>query len=365
MRAPRPRTLRLAIGLSAAATMVGLFLQPSGAFAGLLIAGLFGLSLTLGCLLFIAIQGVVGARWWWPIRALPSTVGAQLVIPAAVILAAVMVGARELYPWTRPEYLAEHPLVSNRGAWHDYSFFTVRAALVLTVLLWVGRGLRRALAERKTARGPEGRARFTRWSAAFIVAFALLVGLAWFDWVLSLEPEWFSTMTGVYAFAGVLQAGIAVQALVVSAQGEASADIRHDLGKLLFGFSVFWAYIWFSQYLLIWYSHLPEEVPWFAHRASGGWAPLFWLTVILCFAVPFVALMRATAKRAPRRLAWVALVVLAGRWLDTWVMVSPSLEPSPTVPMWALFATVACVCGVAMGALHRATLAANASGSIS
>jgi Ni/Fe-hydrogenase subunit HybB-like protein len=175
---------------------------------------------------------------------------------------------------------------------------------------------------------------------------------AW-DWGMSLEPEWFSTMYGVLVFAGTLQGGIAgvtVLALLLDRQGRLDAPLgdsgRHDLGKLLFAFSTFWAYVWFCQFLLIWYANLPEETGHHAARLTGGWGTLFWLNPILCFVAPFVTQLSQTAKREPRILYQAALVVLLGRWLDTYLLVAPSQGPVPAFPLGAIAATVTVLAGM-------------------
>lgn len=161
------------------------------------------------------------------------------------------------------------------------------------------------------------------------------------------EPEWYSTIFSVYLFSGTFLGGIAAVAVLAIWQDRKgflgrglAPETLHDLGKLLFAFAMFWAYIWFCQYLLIWYSNLPEETPYFARRLTGGWTLLFWLNPVLNFAVPFIALLSARVKRRPGFLAQVALVVLFGRWLDIYLLIAPTGSSLPSFPVSAAVVTL-------------------------
>jgi hypothetical protein len=179
-----------------------------------------------------------------------------------------------------------------------------------------------------STRSPAGVGR----SALALVVLGLTVSFAGFDWIMSLEPLWFSTMFGVYQFAGVFASALA--ALVVftawlKRTGAGCADVGekqlHDLGKLLFGFSCFWMYIWFSQYMLIWYVNIPEESVYFIRRTQGLWWPVTLLNLALNWGIPFFALLPRPAKRSWRVMVRISLVILAGRWLDLYLMVLPPL----------------------------------------
>ena len=177
--------------------------------------------------------------------------------------------------------------------------------------------------------------RNVRLSVAFVIVFALSFWLASVDWIMSLEPDWYSTIFGVYNFAGLFASALALIVLVVlwmRRMGELADFVTdehlHDLGKLLFAFSTFWMYIYFSQYMLIWYANIPEESTYYVRRREPSWVPLFYLNVALNWVVPFLALLSRPAKRT-RVLAWVAVVVLLGRWLDLYLMVWPAVVPGP------------------------------------
>jgi len=190
--------------------------------------------------------------------------------------------------------------------------------------------------------------RNTRLSAAFLVVFGITFWLASYDWVMSLEPEWYSTVFGIYNFAGLFSGGLAAVILLVvwlqsagPLRGVVNEEHFHDLGKLLFGFTTFWMYIWFCQYMLIWYANLPEETAYFIRRQRLYWQPLFLLNLILNWVVPFFILLLRPAKRNPRALAKAAAVVLAGRWLDVYLMIIPPFSGAvPWFGIWELATTL-------------------------
>jgi hypothetical protein len=178
--------------------------------------------------------------------------------------------------------------------------------------------------------------RNARLSVIFILAFAVTFWLASFDWIMSLEPHWASTIFGVYNFAGMFSSGIAALILLVvwlrrtgPLRDFVNQEHLHDLGKLYFAFSTFWMYIWFSQYMLIWYANITEESAYFVRRQQGAWGTLLVLNVFLNWVVPFLALLSKRVKRNPRTLAKVAAVGLAGRWLDLYLMIAPAAAPGP------------------------------------
>ena len=202
------------------------------------------------------------------------------------------------------------------------------------VVLWVlfSKALLAVSRKQDSAGGVKLTIRNIRLSAVFLTVYAVTFTLASWDWLLSLEPMWFSTMWGVYNFAGMAQAALAVVIILGlllrktggPLAGKFTNDHLHDMGKLLLGFSCFWMYIWFSQYMLIWYSNIPEETSYFIHRMKGPWAPVFILSIILNWIVPFFVLLPRQSKRSESVMVKVACVVLIGRWVDLSLMVLPS-----------------------------------------
>jgi len=181
-----------------------------------------------------------------------------------------------------------------------------------------------------------------RLAAFFLVIYAVTFSLASYDWLMLLDPLWFSTIWGVYHFAGMFQATLAVIIILGillrnrgPLQNRFTNEHLHDLGKLLLGFSCFWMYIWFSQYMLIWYTNIPEETSYYMPRVQGPWAPLMVLNIVLNWLVPFLILLPRPCKRSESVMMKVAVVVLLGRWVDLYVMIFPStMGPTPVFGIW-------------------------------
>jgi len=336
-------------GMGAGALFVVLQLarDPSTGFAALLTAALFSLSICLGGAIFIATQGAANAVWWYPVRSVPLLLFQALPVPAVLLSLVLVFGLSTLYPWSNPDVVNASELLQGKAIWLNTPFFLARAITIF--LIW----LSFMSVFRARVLNPETGLR--RLSALFLVVLAPTISIASWDWAMSLEPEWFSTMFGVTYFSGSFLAGIAGVVVLGSLLERARLlpapiedDVRHDLGKLLFGFSCFWAYIWFCEHMLIWYSNLPEEVTHIALRLTSGWTLLFWLNPVLSFAVPFVILMPIANKRNADTLFHVAAVVLVGRWLDTFLMVGPSVGPLASFPLLALTVAVITVGGMAL-----------------
>ena len=352
---PRLSLAWVAVSAGAAVTALCVALQPAEAWPGILTAGLFGATLALGGALFIAIQAAVSARWWLPFGRVPLTLARTLPVPAMALASCFLFGLHALYPWARPGAIEASHLLRQKAAWLNEPLFLARALVVFVLWFWVIGALQRSFAAfSRDATGANGR-RLGRVGVGFLVVYAITNAVASWDWGMSLEPEWSSTMYAVYVFAGTFLGGIAAVALLALALDRAGLLARrlepsalHDLGKLLFGFATFWAYIWFCQYMLIWYANLPEETGHYAARLSGGWSMIFYLNPILNWVVPFVALLSASTKRHAPTLAPVAIVVLLGRWLDSYLLVAPSAGPLPGFPTAAVAASLAVLGGMSL-----------------
>lgn len=305
------------------------WIDPERLWTVLLVDGFFFLSLALAGLVFLAIQYLASAGWWTALRRVPEAL-MSLVPLAALPMLLVFLGRRELYPWTRPGFL------SNKAAWLNEPFFLVRMIVFLGLWSLFAVLLRRTSLAQDHEEGLEHHRRMVRLSAAFLATFAITFSLASFDWLMSLDPRWASGLFAIYVFAGLFLSGIAAMTLAVLGlrrEGPLAEVVHdghlHDLGKLLFAFSTFWAYIWVCQYLLIWYGNLSEEIPFFVVRTREDWLPLFLIAPLLSWLLPFCLLMSRNAKRNPRILTVACVLVLVGSWLNLYVTVAPAVIPGP------------------------------------
>ena len=345
IRAPSALTLAMSVaGLVAIA--VGLDRDPTRLWTNLLVDGFYVLSVALGGMLFIAVQLLSGAAWSAGMRRVAEAMMGALPV-AAVMMLALFFGRGSLYSWAATPAPA-HVSAGLASAYFAVPFVFARMAFFLMIWTAFARLMRRASSHQDTSADPIHHQRLVRYSAIFVVVFACSFSLASVDWLLTLDPRWTSTMYAVYVFSGVLVAGVAAVTLVVVLLHErghlvdvVNANHLHDLGKLLFAFTTFWAYIWLSQYLLIWYSNLPEEAGYYVVRTGSGWLPLFVINLVVNWLIPFCLLLPRASKRSPSMLKWVAVIILIGRWLDIYLLVTPQTMKAPAVGLLELSIAVA------------------------
>ncbi|MHB8872924.1 MAG: hypothetical protein ACYC8T_04490 [Myxococcaceae bacterium] len=323
---PVTRRWLAGIGLGGAATLcAGLFIAPVTAWTSLLVNAFFFLSIAMGATVFLALMYVANAGWSAALKRVPEGLAGYVPAGAATMLL-VLAGAGTLYPWAHP---AEAAALHDKTTFLNLPFFAARMVAILALWTLFARALRNRSRLQDEDGSPRHTERNVATSAVFLLVFALTFCLASFDWLMSLEPHWFSTIFGLYNIAGMLSASTCVIAVVTVLLKRAgrlpgvTANHLHDLGKLMFGFATLWAYMWLSQYLLIWYSNIPEETSYFLQRTQGGWSLLFWANLVLCWALPFFMLLPRSAKRSETNLLWAAGFLLAGRWLDLYLMAAP------------------------------------------
>jgi len=336
-----------AIGVLTAAA--GAFMAPARMWASWLMVAYYSLGLGLAGLCFVAIHYTTGSTWSVAIRRIPEALAATLPFSVA-LLAILFIVHPQLYGWTTDEAFigSANKALAFKQFWLSRPFFLVRAAVYAAI--WIGFGM--AIQKRSRQQDHDGDPRWTRenfkLSAGLLVLFGITVTLSSFDWVMSIEYHWFSTIFGVYNFAGLFFSGLAAMILIAiwleragPLRGVLNDAHLHDLGKLLFAFSVFWMYIWFSQYMLIWYTDIPEETSYFVLRSKGAWYTLFLLNTVLNWVIPFVVLLRRDTKQQRNVIGAVAILILVGRWLDVYLMVFPGIVGgTPTFGIWELGLTI-------------------------
>ncbi len=342
--------------VATAAAVVGLGLSAALVFFGSVDVGRFGkvwmhnflfiLSLALGGLFFVIIQHLARAGWSVAVRRVAEAMASNLrwmwllFLPIVVLWMTGKLGA--VYPWADIELIrtinpAEAHLVEAKTAYLNPTFFFIRAAIYFAVWFALGTYFWRLSVRQDSAVDAASAAattsRFQRMSAPAIMLFGLTTTFAAFDWIMSLNPAWFSTIFGIYFFAGSCCGGFAAMIVILTLlrrqgklEGIVTPEHFQDLGKLLFGFGiVFWAYIGYSQYMLIWYANLPETTGWFHARQLGGWK---WVSVALIFGhflVPFVLFISRHPKRIPATALFVAVWMLAIHWIDLYWLIMPEI----------------------------------------
>ncbi len=326
---------------------VGLVVCAGGAWLNLtqflqsyLPAYLFWLGISLGCLALLMLHHLVGGSWGIPVRRLLEAGMGPLSLMAVLFLP-LLFGLRDLYVWARPQAVAADPLLQHKSLYLNPPSFTVRAAIYFVVWLGAAHLLSRWSREQDRT-GDRGLSRrLQALSGPGLVLFGLTVTFSSIDWVMSLEPEWHSTIYGMVFLAAYGLQGLAFVIIVahrLARQGplaEVALPARfHDLGNLTLTFLMLWTYMAFVQYLIIWAENLTEEIPWYLHRTMGGWQGIASTLILLQFALPFVLLLSRAAKRSSRALSSVAALILLMRMVDLFWLVAPAFHPGALRVHW-------------------------------
>jgi hypothetical protein len=287
-------------------------------------------SLTVGMLFFVVIHHVTRAQWSSGLRRIAENFAANAPIMALLFIP-ILAGMGSIYHWTHADVVAQDPILQWKSGYLNTGFFIVRAVLYFAVWTWLALTFRK----NSVAQDANGDAQLTykmrRLSPVATILVALTLTFAAFDWMMSIDPHWFSTMFGVYSFAGAMictYATLALAGLWLQNNGALKSTLTvgnfHDLGKMMFGFVCFWAYTAFSQYMLIWYANIPEETAWFLARKSYGWENIFYLLVFGHFLVPFWLLMSRHIKRNKLLLTIGCVWMLVIHFVDLYLVVMPA-----------------------------------------
>ena len=332
---------------------IGVATEPRRALAAYLFGYAAVFTIVTGALIQVMLSHVTGARWFTVMRRL--TLDVTGAIPALALLAIpFLVGVRVLYPWADPTTLPPDAqvLIARKAAWLNVPFFVARSVVYLVAWIVVAWSLRRAAHAQDHALGDtavRATRRLRRLSSIGLVVVALTLTFAAFDWLMSLEPTWYSTIYGVYLFAGTVISGFSF--LIILTLGMKSrgllgnaVNVEHftDHGRLMFGFVCFWTYVSFSQWMLIWYAGIPEEAVWYHMRWMGGWKAVSILLPVAHFALPFLFLISRVTKRNAATLKFGAVWLVVMHIVDIYWFVMPNVDRTRLSPHWmdvaALFA---------------------------
>jgi hypothetical protein len=307
--------------------------NPRQFFFSWLVSFLFFLSLGLGALFFVLIQYASQGGWGVVLRRIGETIFATIPV-MALLFVPLLLGLRDLYSWSIPGAAEHDALLRWKAPFLNVPFFLIRAAVYFGCWSLIALLYYRLSRAQDGTGDPVVSARLRRLAGPGIIVLALTQSFASIDWIVSLTPHWYSTMFGVYFFSGAFVGFIALLSIVAPAMRRAglldvviTPEHLHDVGKFLFAFTAFWAYIAFSQFLLIWYANLPEETIWYRARLVGSWKMVSVLLMAGHFGVPFFYLMGRAVKRRGWTLAVGGVWILAMHFLDLYWQVMPTLHP--------------------------------------
>jgi len=308
------------------------FVDHSRAAYNYLIAFTFMISIGVGALFLIALEYIVGADWSVPIRRVVEFFAATIPLLALLVIP-LLFNIGELFHWSHPEAIAEDKILNAKAPYLNISFFILRVFVLIGLWSLFYFFFVKNSKKQDTTRDQKLTTINIRLSAVFIPIFAFTITISAIDWLMSIEPHWFSTIIGVYFFAGTVIAALAAVTLATVLLKEngylhpaMTNDHLYSLGALLFAFVNFWGYIAFSQYMLIWYADLPEETFWFMQKWEGSWAIFSIGLIIIKFLVPYIVLVSQPSKMDPKKLKFISVWLLFAHLYDLFWFVMPEME---------------------------------------
>jgi hypothetical protein len=337
----RAQRIAIFVGVIALALSgIGLFGDAAHFWQSYLFAYIFWAGLTLGCLGVFFLHNVVGGNWGVAIRRLVES-GLKTLPLVLVFAIPVFFALGTLYKWTDPTYRAEHFAVGHKAAYLNQPWFIIRTLLYFAIWGFSGYRILAMANEHDRTGDPALFKRIKARSAPALLVFVLTTTLAFIDWIMSLEPEWYSTIYAWMFTVGqvLLTFSFLVAVLVLLSKREPFASFLtrqhyHDIGNLMLAFTMLWAYMSFAQFLIIWAENLPDEIPWYVRRFSGGWGYIIWAIAIFHFFVPFFLLLLRFVKKNPARLRTLALWIIVMRMLDVFWIVEPAFRQRGLEVYW-------------------------------
>lgn len=297
-----------------------------------LVGFMFLLSVAVGAMFWIGIEYLSGADWSVPFRRISEFLASLLPLLVLLVIP-LFFFMHDIFHWTHADAVATDKVLQGKAPYLNETFFIIRVAVCFGVWLLFYFLFTRNSQKQDSTKDQSYTTKSNRLSAIFIPLFAITVTIASIDWMMSLEPHWFSTIFGVYFFAGAVNAALGVLTFIVIKLKEKGyflpgivKDHFYSLGTLLFAFTCFWGYIAFSQYMLIWYADLPEETFWFLHRYDGFWMYVTYGLIIIKFVVPFGVLLSHSSKTDLKKLKFISLWIVAAHVYDLYWQIMPNIS---------------------------------------
>ncbi len=320
-------------GVAAVLCVVGAVVSPEQFYRSYLVGFLFWTGISLGCFAVLLLHHIFGAAWGFVVQRTLEA-GTRTLALMAVLFVPLLLGLHALYEWTHAEVVAGDPVLQHKSAYLDVGFFVGRAVFYFVVWIGIATLLSRWSKQLDDSGAPALAARLQNSGPPGLLLYGFTVTFATVDWVMSLDPHWYSTIFALIFIAGQVLSTLAFAILVTRLLAERpplAGVVRpahlHDLGNLMLAFTMIWAYVSFSQFLIIWSGNLPETITWYKDRSEGGWQWVAIALFLFSFALPFVILLSRLVKRRVRLLAIVAGLILFMRWVELLWIVQPTFRP--------------------------------------
>lgn len=343
--------------------IAGYFTNPARLFQSYTVAFAYTSLIGLGAFFFVMIQFLTGSAWSVTMRRIMENV--MITLPVGLLLfIPIAIGLNDIYPWTNQQAVAADAVLKAKSSFLTPNWFIARTVIYFFLWsLWAG-SIYHQSTKQDTERSVKQMYIASRWSAPGLFLAVAVGTLASYDWLMSLEPKWYSTIFGLVMLSGGSLSFFSVVILVCLAfrragilKNSITVEHYHDLGKWLLALTAFYTYVAFSQYFLIWYSNLPEETIWYRHRMVGSWFPISLAMPFLRFLIPFPILLSLPAKRSLKVIGFMAVYSLIVEYIDLYWIVMPTFYKTGPQPHWldlATLVTTVSICGLVFWSRFRA-----------
>jgi len=307
-------------------------------FRSYLFAYVFWLAIPMGCMAILMLHHLTGGWWGYPIRRLLEA-GTRTFVWMAALFVPVLLGMSHLYKWAQPAQVAADPLLQYKRPYLNPQFFTARVVIYFAIWIGLSRLLNKWSSEQDRTGDPRLATRLEALSGPGLILWGIAVTYSSIDWVMSLEAHWFSTMYGMIVMVVAALTAMSFVVFVLRKLSEqepiahaVTASQFNDLGNLMLTFVMLWAYLSFSQFLIIWSGNIKDEIPWYTARAFGGWGAIAAILIVLHFALPFLLLLQRGVKRRLQMLSLVAGMLIVLSLMDVYWLVAPAYKTSGPSP---------------------------------
>ena len=337
------------------ACIAGYFTNPARLFQSYMVAFAYTTFVGLGAFFFVMVQFLTGSAWSVTLRRIMENV--MITLPLGLVLfIPIVLGMSEIYPWMNQELVNSDPVLKAKSGYLSQNMFALRTVIYFLLWsLWAG-SIYRQSTKQDSERSIQQMHIASKWSAPGLFLAVAIGSMASFDWLMSLEPKWYSTIFGLVTLSGGALSFFSIVTLVCLGfrragilQNTITREHYHDLGKWLFAMTAFYTYVAFSQYMLIWYANLPEETVWYRHRMEGSWLAISLAMPFLRFLIPFFALLCRPAKRSLKMIAFIAVWSLVVEYIDLYWIVMPTYYKMGPELHWldlATLVTTVSLCGL-------------------
>jgi hypothetical protein len=315
------------MGIGAIAIIAGFFVNPVKTWANYLMNNYYFLSLAIGATFFVALQYITHSGWSSAFIRIPQAMGSMIPVIAVLMLPILIFGLPDIYHWAHHGAANHDPIIAHKSPYLNISFFVIRFVIYFAAWIFLTQLLRRFSLKEDKVDGMDYFRKSEFYSKVYIFTLAVTFSLATFDWIMSIDVHWYSTIFAFRNFAMAFYHGATVMVLIIIILSKlgylpflTKAHLR-DFSKYIFILSIIWTYLWFAQYILIWYANIPEETVYYLPRTKGEFRPFFYMELIINWAIPFALLLSNYLVSHKNTLLAICIIIIFGQWVDMYQQV--------------------------------------------